>query len=131
MTKDICEMKPCPFCGGELDPSTTTFKLCGNCYASFEVDDDLWNAPRHYEAHGGRLDASQSKPPQGERVLLWLRYESCPVVGYWGTGEWEACTVNLKTECDSFCMGGQPDRDFKNGDVLFYAHINEFPEEPA
>lgn len=29
-------------------------------------------------------DAKQSKPKQGDRVLLKIRYEETAVVGYWG-----------------------------------------------
>ena len=34
------------------------------------------------------LNAKESKPKQGERVLLKIAYEDCPVVGYWGCGVW-------------------------------------------
>ncbi len=38
------ELKPCPFCGGQLDPSYETFKGCEGCGAEVYMDDASWNA---------------------------------------------------------------------------------------
>lgn len=77
-------------------------------------------------------DANQSKPPQGERVLLKLANEECPVVGYWGCGEWEICTVNLQYNVtrEGYPLDIPVDYDveiqpaFFQEDVLQYAQLN-------
>jgi len=73
--------------------------------------------------------ASESTPSQGERVLLAIAYEECPVVGYWGEGEYEACTVNMDVDCCAFCYGGMVDRAFKSSDVTHWMQIPEVPNE--
>jgi hypothetical protein len=73
-------------------------------------------------------DATQSKPKQGDRVLLKIADENNPVVGYWGTGEWEACTVNFEVSCGAFCQGGSAVGNFRSDEVTHYAEIGELPE---
>ena len=74
-------------------------------------------------------DANESKPKQGDRVLLKIRYEDdCPVVGYWGSGEWEACTMNHEVSCSAFCYGGSVDRNFKSDEVTHWTEIPELPK---
>ena len=68
--------------------------------------------------------ATESKPKQGERVLLKIAYENCPVVGYWGAGEWEACTVNIRAVSDSLI-----DNNFDQNEVTHYAHITNIPND--
>ena len=53
------------------------------------MENFVWPAP------GVWVRADSIVPKQGERVLLKIRDENCPVVGYWGCGEWEVCTVNI------------------------------------
>lgn len=72
--------------------------------------------------------ATESKPVQGERVLIKIRYEDNPVVGYWGCGEWEACCVNHKTNCSTYCYGGSPDGNFGSDEVTHYALITGLDE---
>ena len=71
------------------------------------------------------LDAKESKPKQGERVLLKIEYEDCPVVGYWGCGAWEVCTVNFFVYGSYYTkIGG----DFEQNQVTHYAYITDIPE---
>ena len=39
--------------------------------------------------------ATESKPKRYERVLLKIRHEDFPVVGFWGERKWDICTVNI------------------------------------
>lgn len=73
--------------------------------------------------------ADQSKPTQGERVLLKIRYEDCPVVGYWGSARWEACCANHEVSCGTYCYGGIADGNFSSDEVTHYAEIGELPED--
>lgn len=68
-------------------------------------------------------DAKQSKPDQGKRVVLKIRFETSPVVGYWGCGRWEACTVNMMVEGGE----GNIEASFESEDVTHYAEILELP----
>lgn len=68
--------------------------------------------------------ATESKPKQGERVLLKIMYENCPVVGYWGAGEWEACTVNIYSVDGAYLEG-----NFEQYQVTHYAHITNIPKD--
>lgn len=74
-------------------------------------------------------NASESKPKQGDRVLLKIKWEDTPVVGYWGVGEWEACLVNHKVECTNFCYGGNVERDFESDEVTHYCLIENIPQD--
>lgn len=74
-------------------------------------------------------DAKQSKPKQGDRVLLKIADENCPVVGYWGACTWEGCTVNFKVEADAYAPHGVEILDvFSTEDVTHYAEIGDLPE---
>jgi len=66
--------------------------------------------------------ATGSKPKQGKRVLLKIRGENCPVVGYWGSGMWEACTVNIYASQDVYLEGS-----FRTHEVTHYADITDIP----
>lgn len=68
--------------------------------------------------------AKESKPRQGERVLLKIGYENCPVVGYWGCGGWEVCTVNHYADGDAIV-----ERAFESSDVTHYAEIGNLPDD--
>ena len=69
--------------------------------------------------------ADQSKPKQGNRVLLKIRYENCPVVGYWGEGVFEACCVNhMVTDAHAVVEGA-----FYSREVSHWAEIENLPEE--
>ena len=72
--------------------------------------------------------ATERKPKQGDRVLLKIKWENCPVVGYWGTGEFEACCVNHTVECASYCYGGMVESGFKSEEVTHWAAIENVPE---
>jgi len=61
--------------------------------------------------------ANSWKPYQRERVLLKIKHEDCPVVGYWGCGGWEACTVNVEVKCGAWCQGGLVEKNFKSEEV--------------
>ena len=74
-------------------------------------------------------NASECKPKQGERVLLKIKYEECPVVGYLGVGEFEACSVNMEVCCSTYCYGGSVDRGFKSEDVTHWCEIEDIPED--
>ena len=74
-------------------------------------------------------DAKKCKPKQGDRVLLKIRWEDCPVVGYWGCGEFEVCTVNMETNCGAWCNGGTPDKNFKSEEVSHWATIENIPSD--
>ena len=74
------------------------------------------------------IDANSCKPDQGERVLLKIKHEDCPVVGYWGCGEWEACTVNVEVTCGAWCQGGSIKRNFKSEEVTHFAYITNIPD---
>ena len=71
------------------------------------------------------MPASESKPEQGKRVLLKIKWEDCPVVGYWGDACWEVCTVNLEDSC----CGRSATENFGQADVTHYAEIGELPDE--
>lgn len=73
--------------------------------------------------------ANESKPKQGERVLLKIQWEDNPVVGYWGEGRWEACTVNHEVSCCGHCYGGSVDGNFKSTEVTHYADFGEVPSD--
>lgn len=73
-------------------------------------------------------DAKQSKPKQGDRVLLKIRYEETAVVGYWGAGEWEACTVNHRARQDGKHWDAHCEGNFKSSEVTHYADYGELPE---
>ena len=73
------------------------------------------------------LNAKESKPSQGERVLLKIAYEDCPVVGYWGCGVWEVCTVNLYIDC-SYYEDAEIAGNFEQNQVTHYAYITDIPE---
>lgn len=72
--------------------------------------------------------ANESKPKQGERVLLKIKYENNPVVGYWAEACWVACCVNHKVSCGQFCYGGMIGAAFEDDEVTHYAEIGELPE---
>lgn len=74
-------------------------------------------------------NAKESKPNQGDRVLLKVKYENCPVVGYWGRGEWGACCVNHEVSCGAYCYGGSVVGNFKSDEVTHYAEIGEVPDD--
>ena len=65
------------------------------------------------------VSVDERKPKQGDRVLLTTKDEICPVVGYWGCGEWEACTVNFKDDCISCLV----DQNFTSDDVTHWKPI--------
>ena len=73
-------------------------------------------------------NAKQSKPDQGKRVLLKIKYEECPVVGYWGAGEWDACTVNHRASEDGKDWDAYIEGNFRSGEVTHYAEIGDLPE---
>lgn len=73
------------------------------------------------------ISVDEFKPKQGERVLLKTEYdENCPyVVGYWGCGEWEACTVNIEAEKDYNGCTACVERLFENSDVTHWMPLPE------
>lgn len=73
------------------------------------------------------LDSRMPKPAKGRRVLLKIKHEDCPVVGYWGCGEWEACLVNVEARC---CLGMEEHvgATFTSEDVTHFAYITNIPE---
>lgn len=73
--------------------------------------------------------ATERKPKQGDRVLLKIRWENCPVVGYWGEGRFEACCVNHEVECSGFCLGGMVTCNFQSNEVSHWAEIENVPED--
>lgn len=75
------------------------------------------------------IPASESKPEQWKCVLLKIKWEDCPVVGYWGDARWKACTANFKVSCGSYCYGGSAIENFGQADVTHYAEIGELPDE--
>lgn len=75
------------------------------------------------------MPASESKPEQGKRVLLKIKWEDCPVVGYWVDTRWEACAVNFEVSCGYYCYGGSVTKNFGQADVTHYAEIGELPDE--
>lgn len=71
-----------------------------------------------------------SKPKQGERVLLRTSHdEHCPyVVGYWGSGVWEACTANVVADEDYNGNIACIERSFMNEDVTHWQPLPTAPE---
>lgn len=71
-------------------------------------------------------DATQSKPNCGDRVVLKIRDNHVPVIGYFacwgGVNKWTACTTNLTCACDRI------EDYFPSEDVTHYAEIGELPE---
>lgn len=63
--------------------------------------------------------ATESKPKRYERVLLKIRHEDFPVVGFWGERKWDICTVNI--------LGSGLDGNFYQSQVTHYAHITDMP----
>jgi hypothetical protein len=61
------ELEPCPFCGGELDDTISTFKWCKGCYAEVYLDDEMWNT-RH-------ITLSQAKRVLAEAGLVAVPIE--------------------------------------------------------
>lgn len=74
-------------------------------------------------------NAKESKPKQGERVLLKIKYEECVVVGYLGLSGFEACTENVDVEdCADNYYGGICKSNFKSEDVSHWCEISNIPE---
>lgn len=73
------------------------------------------------------ISVDSGKPRQGERVLLAIRYEDCPVVGYWGESRWEACCVNHEVSCGEYCYGGMVDGNFETEEVTHWMPIEDVP----
>lgn len=65
--------------------------------------------------------ATQSKPSQGDRVLLKVALDGdeMHVVGWW-SGEWEVCEQLMRVEDDEL---GEVLPDFTEDDVLAYAYF--------
>jgi|GEM_PF-2831881 len=65
------------------------------------------------------VGVDEFKPKQGERVLLMIDNDDGQpyVVGYWGCGEWEACTVNIEAEKDYNGNIACVERSFESSDV--------------
>ncbi len=76
------------------------------------------------------VSVDDGKPKQGQRVLLKTNYdENCPyVVGYWGCGEWEACTVNVAAEKDYNGNEALVERVFESSDVTHWMPLPEPPK---
>lgn len=73
------------------------------------------------------ISAKQQKPKQGERVLLTIEGEGCPVVGYWGCCGFEACTVNVEVEYCSRCYGRCVESGFHSDDVTHWMPLPSGP----
>lgn len=73
--------------------------------------------------------AEESKPKRGDRVLLKIRYEDSPVVGYWDGKHWDACTENHMVTCGAYCYGGTVQGNFETYEVTHYAEIEPAPDE--
>jgi hypothetical protein len=74
-------------------------------------------------------NAKENKPKQGERVLLKIKYEECPVVGFWGTHGFDVCTVNLQVGCGNYCQGGSAESNFKSEEVTHWCEILNIPQD--
>lgn len=76
------------------------------------------------------VSVETSKPKQGERVLLRTLYDDhCPcVVGYWGSGVWEACTINVVADEDYNGNIACVERSFMNEDVTHWQPLPAAPE---
>ena len=72
--------------------------------------------------------ATERKPKQGDRVLLKIEYENCPVVGYWGEGRFEACCVNHCVEGQDGWSCGEVAGNFEDREVTHWAAIENVPE---
>lgn len=68
------------------------------------------------------ISADKEKPKQGIRVLLKTNYDNhCPyVIGYWGCGRWEACTVNFQSSDDSNIESA-----FASDDVTHWEYLDD------
>lgn len=77
----------------------------------------------------GWISVNEQTPSQGERVLLKIDLEDCPVVGYWGCGRYEACTVNMEVSCGAFCYGGNVDGSFSGEDVTHWMPLPNPPQQ--
>jgi len=68
------------------------------------------------------VSVDEFKPKQGERVLLMIDSDDCQpyVVGYWGCGEWEACTINIEAEKDYNGNIACVERSFESNDVTHW-----------
>lgn len=83
------------------------------------------NKDQYTQDQSGWISFADGKPKQGERVLLKTNYnDNCPyVVGYWGCGEWEACTVNVIAEKDYNGNEALVDRAFESSDVIQWQYL--------
>ena len=75
------------------------------------------------------VSVDSSKPSQSERVLLNVSGEDCLVVGYWGCGQWEACTVNHEVQCGTYCQGGNIEACFTSDEVTHWMPRPSPPKE--
>ena len=55
------ELKPCPFCGGQLDPTYETFKCCQGCGSEFGCSDETWNNRHTAEIEANAIDELAEK----------------------------------------------------------------------
>ena len=77
------------------------------------------------------VSVDTEKPKQGVRVLLTIReyeYRSY-IVGYWGCGTWEACTVNVEADKDYNGNQACVERAFSNDDVTHWQPLPLPPSE--
>lgn len=76
------------------------------------------------------ISAETSKPSQGDRVLLAVKDEDCLVVGYWGCGRFEVCTVNHEVFCHEHICAGSIEARFDADDVTHWMPLPEPPKAP-
>lgn len=77
------------------------------------------------------ISVEEGTPKQGDRVLLAIQHEECLVVGYWGCGEYEACTVNMEVSCCGYCYGGMVERGFRSEEVTHWMPLPDPPNTLA
>lgn len=85
---------------------------------------------QYTQDQSGWVSVDECKPKQGERVLLMIGNDNGQpyVVGYWGCGEWEACTVNVEAEKDYSGNIACVERAFESNDVT---HWKQLPLPPT
>ncbi len=71
-----------------------------------------------------------SAPKDGTHVLLEIRHETHPIVGYWHPlgGGWCAEKSCMTVSCGPFCNGGTVNEDFSDDDVIRWTPLPPRPK---
>ena len=74
------------------------------------------------------ISVAEGKPSGGVRVLLKIKYEEFPVVGFLWASEWEVCTENTTVQCGTWCQGGMVEKGFESSEVTHWMPLRDLPK---